>query len=352
MRPSPDQGAQVDALHDFTGDFPMTHSPQLALLFPGQGSQKPGMLADLAEQFAVIGQTFDDASDALSSDLWAISQSGERLDETAWTQPVLLTASVALWRLWQQQNGTRPAILAGHSLGEYSALVAAGALTLTDAVRLVQRRGQLMQQAVPAGQGAMAAILGLDDQQVTDLCDHASREHHCIVQAANFNAAGQVVIAGEVAGVQAVHQAAKVAGGKALPLPVSVPSHCSLMRQAADAFADALAAVPLQFPQIPVLHNVNAAPAKDTSELRDLLIRQLYSPVLWRQTTDALLLHGIRQVVECGPGQVLSNLAKRVTGIDQTLPLDTPARLQQALEATRHVPANTLEEPAQEPSHD
>lgn len=302
-----------------------------AFLFPGQGSQKVGMLAELAQQFAVVGETFAEASEALGYDLWHIAQSGEGLDQTENTQPVLLTTSIALWRVWLDLGGVAPKYLAGHSLGEYSALVAANAMTLTDAVKLVHLRGKLMQSAVPQGQGAMAAILGLDDAKVLELCAQANVDGQGSVDAANYNAQGQVVVAGNKAKVEAVMTAAKESGGKAIALPVSVPSHCSLMKPAAEKFAEALEQTTIQMPSIPVLQNVNAAIATDVAQLRQNLTAQLYQSVQWTKTMQYLQDQGIQYVAECGPGNVLSNLAKRLPNIEKALPLDTQSRMEDAL---------------------
>ena len=302
-----------------------------AFLFPGQGSQKVGMLAELAQQFAVVGETFAEASEALGYDLWHIAQSGEGLDQTENTQPVLLTTSIALWRVWLDLGGIAPKYLAGHSLGEYSALVAANAMTLTDAVKLVHLRGKLMQSAVPQGQGAMAAILGLDDAKVLELCAQANVDGQGSVDAANYNAQGQVVVAGDKAKVEAVMTAAKESGGKAIALPVSVPSHCSLMKPAAEKFAEALEQTAIQMPSIPVLQNVNAAIAIDVAQLRQNLTAQLYQSVQWTKTMQYLQDQGIQYVAECGPGNVLSNLAKRLPNIEKALPLDTQSRMEDAL---------------------
>lgn len=302
-----------------------------AFLFPGQGSQKVGMLAELAQQFAVVGETFAEASEALGYDLWHIAQSGEGLDQTENTQPVLLTTSIALWRVWLDLGGVAPKYLAGHSLGEYSALVAANAMTLTDAVKLVHLRGKLMQSAVPQGQGAMAAILGLDDAKVLELCAQANVDGQGSVDAANYNAQGQVVVAGDKAKVEAVMTAAKESGGKAIALPVSVPSHCSLMKPAAEKFAEALEQTAIQMPSIPVLQNVNAAIATDVAQLRQNLTAQLYQSVQWTKTMQYLQDQGIQYVAECGPGNVLSNLAKRLPNIEKALPLDTQSHMEDAL---------------------
>ncbi|MFM2331420.1 MAG: hypothetical protein RIQ74_240, partial [Pseudomonadota bacterium] len=281
-------------------------------VFPGQGSQKVGMLAELAEQFSVVQDTFAEASSALGFDLWHIAQSGEGLDQTENTQPVLLTASIALWRVWLELGGIAPKYLAGHSLGEYSALVAAEAMTLADAVKLVHLRGKLMQSAVPQGEGAMAAILGLADEKVIELCKNASATGQGSVDAANYNAQGQVVIAGSAALVQQVMAEAKEQSGKAIALPVSVPSHCTLMKPAAEKFAEALEQTAIELPHLPVIQNVNAEIATDVAQLRQALTAQLYQSVQWTRTMQYLQDQGIQYVVECGPGTVLSNLAKRL----------------------------------------
>ncbi|WP_180183042.1 ACP S-malonyltransferase [Acinetobacter sp. YH01020] len=302
-----------------------------AFVFPGQGSQKVGMLAELAEQFSSVQATFAEASEAVGFDLWQIAQSGEGLNQTEFTQPVLLTASIALWRVWLELGGVAPKYLAGHSLGEYSALVAAGAMSLGDAVKLVNLRGQLMQSAVPEGQGAMAAILGLDDAKVIELCTQA--EGLGSVDAANYNAQGQVVIAGDKAMVEAVMAAAKENGGKAIALPVSVPSHCALMKPAAEQFATALEETAIELPTIPVIQNVGAEIATDVAQLRQALTAQLYQSVQWTKTMQYLQNQGIQYIAECGPGNVLANLAKRLPNIEKAFPLDTKGRMEDALNA-------------------
>ncbi len=288
----------------------MTNS--LGFVFPGQGSQAVGMLGELAEQHAVIKETFGEASDALGYDLWALTQNGPEADlnRTDRTQPAILTASVALWRLWCQTSAVRPGFVAGHSLGEYSALVAAEVLSFADAVRLVERRGQLMQQAVPEGQGAMAAILGLEDEQIIELCAAASQGE--VVSAVNFNAPGQVVIAGQAAAVARAIDACKAAGAKrAIALPVSVPSHCALMQSAAEQLSADFAAIEWQVPTITLVQNVTARPAADVADLRQLLVEQLYSPVRWVETVVYMAEQGVTDLIECGPGKVLGGLNKR-----------------------------------------
>jgi len=300
-------------------------SASLAFVFPGQGSQSLAMLAEHGAQQPLILDTFAEASEALGYDLWALTQQGpeEQLNQTDKTQPAILAASVALWRLWLAEGGARPAFVAGHSLGEYSALVAAGSLSLAAGVKLVEHRGQLMQQAVPAGQGGMAAILGLDDADVLAACAEAAQGE--VVSAVNFNAPGQVVIAGGAAAVARAIEACKARGAKrAMPLPVSVPSHCALMRPAAERFAEAVAAIDWQTPQIALVQNVSAAVVTDLESLKRDLLAQLYSPVRWVESMVCLAGQGVTDLVECGPGKVLSGLNKRcVKGIN-THNLDTP----------------------------
>jgi len=300
-------------------------SASLAFVFPGQGSQSLSMLAEHGAQRPLILEAFAEASEALGYDLWALTQQGpeEQLNQTDKTQPAILTASVALWRAWLAESAARPAFVAGHSLGEYSALVAAGSLSLAAAVKLVEHRGQLMQQAVPAGQGGMAAILGLEDADVLAACAEAAQGE--VVSAVNFNAPGQVVIAGGAAAVERAIEACKARGAKrAMPLPVSVPSHCALMRPAAERFAEAVAAIDWQAPQIALVQNVSAAAVTDLEGLKRDLLAQLYSPVRWVESIVCLSAQGVTDLVECGPGKVLSGLNKRcVKGIN-THNLDTP----------------------------
>jgi [acyl-carrier-protein] S-malonyltransferase len=307
-------------------------SAKLAFVFPGQGSQSLGMLADHGAQQPLILDTFAEASTALGYDLWALSQQGpeELLNQTDKTQPAILAASIALWRLWLAEGGMRPAFVAGHSLGEYSALVAAGSLGFADALKLVERRGQLMQQAVPAGQGAMAAILGLEDAQVVAACAEAALGE--VVSAVNFNAPGQVVIAGSVAAVERAIAACKAYGAKrAMPLPVSVPSHCDLMRPAAERFAQAISEVTWRAPEIALVQNVSAAVVADLDGLKRDLLAQLYNPVRWVESMVCLAERGVTDLVECGPGKVLSGLNKRcVKGVNNHN-LDSP----EAFAATR-----------------
>lgn len=315
-----------------TTDVLASQGVRIGMLFTGQGSQKAGMLAEIYQEFIQVRECFAEASDAVGFDLWQIAQGDERLNQTEFTQPVILTSSVALWRLWQALGGLPPTVLAGHSLGEYSALVAAETLSLNDAVRLVHTRGQLMQAAVPVGSGAMAAIIGLDDATVVAGCAKVSRELAQVVEAANFNAVGQVVIAGTQAAVQQAMAEFKVLGGKALALPVSVPSHCSLMQPAAAQLAELLQQTTFHAPVIPVIQNAPAAIASDVEAIRQALIDQLCQPVRWTQSMQVVADKGIGQLVECGPGNVLVGLAKRMPQGFTAYPLDTRSRLEDALE--------------------
>ncbi len=307
-------------------------SASVAFVFPGQGSQSLGMLAEQGAQQSVILDTFAEASSALGYDLWALTQQGpeEQLNQTDKTQPAILAASIALWRLWRAEGGPLPDFVAGHSLGEYSALVAAGSMPFADAVKLVELRGQLMQQSVPAGQGGMAAILGLEDADVLAACAEAAQGE--VVSAVNFNAPGQVVIAGSVAAVERAIELCKAKGAKrAMALPVSVPSHCDLMRPAAERFAASVEAIEWQAPQIPLVQNVSAAVVADLGSLKRDLLAQLYSPVRWVESMVALSERGVTGLVECGPGKVLSGLNKRCVKGVSTYNLDTP----EAFAATR-----------------
>lgn len=284
-----------------------------ALVFPGQGSQSVGMLSELAGVHSQIKGTFREASDALGYDLWTLIQEGpeDELGKTHITQPAMLAGGVAIWRLWQSQTELMPTTVAGHSLGEYSALVAAGSLSLSDAILLVADRGRFMQEAVPSGVGAMAAILGLDDEQVIAVCESAAKGE--VVFAVNFNSPGQVVIAGHAAAVERAVDAAKEAGAKrALMLPVSVPSHCSLMMPAAEKLAERLLGITINAPAIPVLNNVDVKAESDPTAIRDALKRQLFCPVRWVDTITTIGNQDISQVVECGPGKVLAGLNKRI----------------------------------------
>jgi len=308
-----------------------------AFLFPGQGSQAVGMLADLAEAYPVVRDTFDEASAILGSELWGLIQEGpqQELDRTENTQPAMLAAGVAVWRCWQQRGGGAAAVMAGHSLGEYTALVCAQALSFGDAMRLVAARARLMQQAVPAGEGAMAALLGLDDASVIGLCEDQAGGQ--VLEAVNFNAPGQVVIAGARAAVQRATEAAKAAGAtRAVLLPVSVPSHCALMREAAEQLASHLAETQIKAPEVAVIHNVSVEPAADADQIRELLARQLYSPVRWVETVQAVAARGIQTAVEAGPGKVLTGLGKRIDKRVQILPVFDPKGLAEAIEAMKN----------------
>jgi [acyl-carrier-protein] S-malonyltransferase len=289
----------------------------VAFVFPGQGSQSVGMMAGLADQSPLVGETFAEASEALGYDLWALVQNGpaEELNQTHITQPAMLTAGIAAWRVWQSQCDVKPIVMAGHSLGEYSALVAAGSLALADAVSLVADRGRFMQEAVPAGTGAMAAILGLDDDSVIQVCAEAAGDE--VVSAVNFNSPGQVVIAGHAGAVERAVAGAKEKGAKrAVVLPVSVPSHCSLMQPAAEQLAGRLATISIQSPSIPVINNVDVKAESDGAAIADALKRQLFMPVRWVEVIQAMAAQGVDQLVECGPGKVLVGLNRR---IDKTM---------------------------------
>ena len=304
----------------------------LAMVFPGQGSQSTGMLAALAAQHAEIRATFNEAAEILGYDLWDLAQNGpaERLDETVVTQPAMLTAGVATWRAWRSAGGAIPASMAGHSLGEYTALVCAGALPFADAVRLVTRRAELMQAAVPAGMGAMAAILGLPDDAVIEACRQAAEAE--VVSAVNFNSPGQVVIAGERAAVERAADLARAAGAKrALLLSVSVPSHCELMRPAAEELATSLADMPFRTPSIPVIGNADVRPYEDAEQIRVGLAKQLHSPVRWTETIRDLIKRGSSSIIECGPGKVLTGLTRRIDRSVTAICIDTRETMTTAL---------------------
>ncbi|AWB65965.1 [acyl-carrier-protein] S-malonyltransferase [Saccharobesus litoralis] len=285
----------------------------IAFVFPGQGSQTVGMLADLYQEYDVVKQTFAKASDALGYDLWALVAEGpaEELNKTHITQPALLTASIAIFEVLREKGVAQPALIAGHSLGEYSALVAAQVIKFEDAVKLVELRGQLMQEAVPAGTGAMYAIIGLADDKVKAACEEAAQGE--VVSAVNFNSPGQVVIAGQKEAVERAGALCKEAGAKrALPLPVSVPSHCALMKPAADKLAEKLAEIEFSNPSLSVINNVDVAIETEGDAIRDALVRQLYCPVRWTESVEQLAAQGISQLVEVGPGKVLAGLTKRI----------------------------------------
>lgn len=305
-----------------------------AFIFPGQGSQSIGMMNALAESGTLIQDTFSEASSVLGYDLWELVNDGpvEKLNSTEYTQPAMLTAGVATWRAWLQAGGTAPALMAGHSLGEYTALVCAGALNFSDAVSLVSDRARYMQQAVPEGEGAMAAILGLDDDEVTTLCQQNAAGE--VLQAVNYNAPGQVVVAGSAAAVGRLVDNAKAAGAKrALLLPVSVPSHCALMQPASDRMAERLKQVSISQAQTPVIHNVNVQTASDDDELRQLLARQISEPVRWVETINSMNQKGVSQLIECGPGKVLCGLSKRINRDMSCIPLITRDSIVNTLEA-------------------
>jgi len=308
-------------------------SPQLALVFPGQGSQALGMLAELSELHPTVKPAFEEASDGAGVDLWALAQAGpdEMLNRTEYTQPALLAAGIAVWRLWQQQGGAMPAVLAGHSLGEYTALVAAGALSLKDGAHLVRIRGQLMQDAAPAGVGAMAAVLGADNALVEAVCVEASGAQGVVP--ANYNSPGQIVIGGDAAAVdRALALLAERGVRKAVKLAVSVPSHTPLMREAANRLAQTMAGLHWNLPVLPVVQNVDAQVHTSIDAIRDALVRQLYLPVQWTSCVQALSARGITRIGECGPGKVLTGLVKRIDKSLDARALGTPAEFTAAIE--------------------
>ncbi len=304
---------------------------KFAIVFPGQGSQAIGMLAELAQQFESVNNTFAEASDALGYDLWSLIQNGpvEDLNETFRTQPALLAASVAIWRVWKEQGLAQPTVIAGHSLGEYSALVCAGVIDFKEALKLVELRGQLMQQAVPAGIGAMYAIIGLDNDSIAKACEQAAQGE--VVSPVNFNSPGQVVIAGNKDAVERAGVLCKEAGAKrALPLPVSVPSHCALMKPAADKLAEKLTEITFNTPQIAVINNVDVIAQTDPELIKQALVRQLHSPVRWTETVEKMAAEGVEQLFEMGPGKVLTGLTKRIKRSLSAAAVNTPAGLEAA----------------------
>jgi [acyl-carrier-protein] S-malonyltransferase len=306
---------------------------KIAFVFPGQGSQSVGMMNALAAEFPVVKQAFAEASQAFGQDLWQLAEQGpeEKLNQTEITQPVMLAAGVATWRAWQAANGSRPQFMAGHSLGEYSALVCAGALDFAEAMKLVADRARFMQQAVPAGQGAMAALLGMEDDAVRKLCEQAAQGE--VLEAVNFNSPGQVVIAGAAAAVARAVEQSKAAGAKrAVLLPVSVPSHCRLMHPAAQQMAERLKSVQIRAPQIPVIHNVHVQAESDPQAIRNALVRQIESPVRWVETIQKMAADGVTRIVECGPGKVLAGLNKRIVKEVETLPVYDPVTLRAAVD--------------------
>lgn len=304
-----------------------------AFLFPGQGSQSVGMLAELGQNHTLVLDTFAEASEVLDFDLWQLIQQGPEaeLNITCNTQPAMLAAGVAVWRLWREKGGDAPAIMAGHSLGEYTALVCGGALAYRDAVGLVADRGRYMQDAVAPGEGAMAAILGLDDPKVMGICEQSAQGEE--VAAVNFNSPGQVVVAGTAAAVQRAVELAKREGAKrAIVLPVSVPSHCALMRDAASQLEQRLSSVEISIPAIPVVNNVDVKVETDPAAIRDALVRQLYSPVRWVETIMYLSAQGVDTVIECGPGKVLAGLNRRIDRNMTVFPVFDEDSLQNAIE--------------------
>ena len=307
----------------------------VALVFPGQGSQSVGMMAAYGD-VAVIRDTFAEASAALGEDLWEMVEQGpaERLSLTVNTQPLMLTAGVAVYRAWLAAGGPAPTVVAGHSLGEYSALVAAGAVSFADAVPLVRFRAQAMQEAVPAGEGAMAALLGLDPAIIDEVCAEAAQGQ--VVSAANLNAPGQVVIAGATAAVERAMALAKERGAKrAVPLPVSAPFHCAMMRPAAERLAERLASVTISAPSIAVVNNVDVGIESDPERIRDALIRQAYSPVRWIETVQAIAARGVSHIFECGPGKVLAGMSKRSAGDVPCVSIHDAVSFDEAVAAAR-----------------
>ncbi|MEI7948674.1 MAG: ACP S-malonyltransferase [Gammaproteobacteria bacterium] len=303
------------------------------MVFPGQGSQHVGMLAELAASFATVQATFREASAVVGYDLWQLVQAGpaDQLALTHVTQPLMLTSSVAIWRVWQQQGGRQPVLMAGHSLGEYSALVCAGALDFASTVMLVRQRGEFMQSAVPVGTGTMAAVLGLDDAVVVQCCAQASN-HEEVVTAANYNSPGQIVIAGHVAAIERAVALCKEAGAKrALLLPVSAPFHSPLMAPAAAQFAAVLAKVAVQAPNIPVIQNYGLQSSSAPDEIRRNLVAQIANPVPWVATMNQFVDRKVVQLLEMGPGKVLTGLNKRINSTLETIAINDPASLNQAL---------------------
>jgi [acyl-carrier-protein] S-malonyltransferase len=307
----------------------------IVTVFPGQGSQSIGMLADYAESWPQIQETFKQASDVLGYDCWDIVCNGpiEKLNKTEITQPIMLAADIAVMRVMSQQCMLTPMVFAGHSLGEYAALVAAESLDFDDAIKLVAKRGQLMQAAVPEGEGAMAAIIGLADDPIITICEQVSKDVGAPVEAVNFNSPGQVVIAGATAAVNKAMEVLKEEGAKrALPLPVSVPSHSSLMKPAADELAEYLKTVTINTPKIQVIHNVDARSHDEPDAIREALVKQLYNPVQWTHTIQ-IITDGADVVVECGPGKVLGGLTRRINKEVKSFSLDTPASMEKFLDS-------------------
>ncbi|MCO1333993.1 ACP S-malonyltransferase [Microbulbifer sp. OS29] len=308
---------------------------ELAFVFPGQGSQKIGMLSEIAQEAPEIQATFADASDVLGYDLWDLCQNGEQdaINLTQRTQPLLLTSSVALYRLWRSRGGSQPVYMAGHSLGEWSALVCSGALAFKDAVHLVRERGRLMQEAVPAGEGAMAAIIGLDDKEVEVACAASAQGE--VVAAVNYNSPGQIVIAGSRTAVERAIEACKAAGAKkAMPLPVSAPFHTELMRPAAEKLTPQIEVTNFNAPEIPIVHNVHAELEADPEAIKSLMIEQIYRPVRWTACVQKVIGSGVSQMVECGPGKVLGGLVKRIDRSVACHAIDSSGNFNEALRTT------------------
>ncbi|MCT6885784.1 MAG: ACP S-malonyltransferase [Gilliamella apis] len=309
---------------------------KFAMVFPGQGSQAVGMLKDLAENYSVVKSTFDEASQVLGYDLWTLVQEGpaDELNKTWQTQPALLAASVAIYRVWQSINGPQPEFMAGHSLGEYSALVCAGVIDFKDAIKLVELRGKLMQEAVPSGTGAMFAIIGLDNDSIRKACEQAAQDQ--VVAPVNFNSPGQVVIAGNKEAVERAGALCKEAGAKrALPLAVSVPSHCALMKPAADKLATTLNNMTFNAPQFAVINNVDVKVESSAENIKAALIAQLYSPVRWTETVEEMAKQGVTLLVEMGPGKVLTGLTKRIVDSLSACAVNDKASLDVAIENTK-----------------
>lgn len=307
-----------------------------ALLFPGQGSQSIGMLSELSEASPLVRETFDEAGEVLGQNLWELVTNGpsEVLNQTEWTQPAMLAGGVAVWRIWDDAEGSWPRLMVGHSLGEYSALVAAGALDFTDAVALVHDRGRYMQEAVPAGTGTMAAVLGLDDEVVEAICRESAEGQ--VVVPANYNSPGQLVIAGHADAVErAIHNCRQAGAKRAMKLPVSVPSHCPLMAPAGKCLAERLAGVEVRTPRIPVLHNVSLAARSDPDGIRKALVDQLSHPVRWTRTVELICNRGLMHLGECGPGKVLCGLGRRIRREAEWLALENPNTLREALSEWR-----------------
>jgi [acyl-carrier-protein] S-malonyltransferase len=306
-----------------------------AFVFPGQGSQSVGMLADLNKTYPIVKQTFDEASELLGYDLWKLSQQGpeENLNKTEKTQPALLAAGVAVWRIWQEKVAQKRAtLMAGHSFGEYTALVCTGALEFVDGIRLAEQRGRFMQTAVPEGEGAMAAVLGLDNAKIIEICALAAEDE--VVSPVNFNAPGQVVIAGHIGAVKRAKEQAKAAGAKrAVLLSVSVPAHSILMQPAAEKMAERLANVTITTPSIPVIHNVDVERKTEPTDIRAALIAQIYNPVRWVETIEKMVADGVTLLFESGPGKVLTGLNKRIARAVQAKSIMDTKTLEQALQA-------------------